>query len=205
MTAVRTLNLALLSGLAVALSACSMGAKDGPTTAAAPAECVYPDSPKDAAPLWICDAPVEGVAVSAVGVYGKSAAGPGFMKEQAAADARVKLAQQMKVHVNNMIKQYVETTGAGSSETVDKVNTSVSKLITSETITGSRIFRSNTSPAGGMYVLVGLDPTVTKEATEKILKTSMNNERALWQQFKAAKGQDEMAAEIAKMAAEGRQ
>jgi hypothetical protein len=46
---------------------------------------------------------------------------------------------------------------------------------------------------------------VTKEATEQILKTSMNNERALWQQFKAAKGQDEMAAEIAKMAAEGRQ
>ena len=165
----------------------------------------FPDSPKDAAPLWICDAPVEGVAVSAVGAANKSAAGVSFMKDQAAADARVKLAQQMKVHVNNMIKQYVETTGAGSSETVDKVNTSVSKLITSETITGSRIFRSTVSPKGDMYVLVGLDPTVTKEATEKILKTSMNNERALWQQFKAAKGQEEMAAEIARMAAEGRQ
>jgi hypothetical protein len=55
-----------------------------------------------------------------------------------------------------------------------------------------------------MYVLVGLDPKVAKEAAEKVLKTSMNNERALWQQFKAAKGQEEMAAEIAKMAAEGR-
>ncbi len=204
MTVFPMLKITLFSGLAVALSACSMGAKDGPKTAAAPAECVYPDSPKDTAPLWICDAPVEGVAVSAVGMHGKSAAGPSFMKDQAAADARVKLAQQMKVRVNNMIKQYVETTGAGSSETVDKVNTSVSKLITSETITGSRIFRSATSPSGGIYVLVGLDPTVTKEATEKLVKTSMNNDRALWQQFKAAKGQDEMAAEIAKMAAEGK-
>ena len=153
MAAFPMLKLTLVSGLAVALSACSMGAKDGPKTAAAPAECVYPDAPKESAPLWICDAPVEGVAVSAVGMHGKSAAGASFMKDQAAADARVKLAQQMKVRVSNMIKQYVETTGAGSSETVDKVNTSVSKLITSETITGSRIFRSNTSPAGGMYVL----------------------------------------------------
>lgn len=174
------------------------------SVAESPKECVFPDSPKDAAPLWVCDSPVEGVSVSAVGAANKSAAGVSFMKDQAAADARVKLAQQMKVLVNNMIKQYVETTGAGSSETVDKVNTSVSKLITSETITGSRIFRSTVSPKGDMYVLVGLDPTVTKEATEKVLKTSMNNERALWQQFKAAKGQEEMAAEIAKMAAEGR-
>ncbi len=194
----------LIASAAAVLAGCSSTPKTD-SVALPPLECVYPDSPKDAAPLWICDAPVEGVAVSAVGVHEKSAAGAAFMKDQAAADARVKLAQQMKVHVNNMIKQYVETTGAGSAETVDKVNTSVSKLITSETITGSRIYRSQTSPKGGIYVLVGLDPTVTKEATEKILKTSMNNERALWQQFKAAKGQDEMAAEIAKMAAEGRQ
>lgn len=196
--------LLVASAAAVVMTGCSSTEKKV-NVAEPPKECVFPDSPKDAAPLWICDAPVEGVAVSAVGAANKSAAGVSFMKDQAAADARVKLAQQMKVHVNNMIKQYVETTGAGSSETVDKVNTSVSKLITSETITGSRIFRSTVSPKGDMYVLVGLDPTVTKEATEKILKTSMNNERALWQQFKAAKGQEEMAAEIAKMAAEGRQ
>ncbi len=187
--------------LAVALSGC-FGGKDAvkpePKMAA---ECVFPDTPNVAAPLWVCDAPVEGVAVSAVGSHAQSAAGPAFMKEQAAASARVQLAQQMKVTVANMVKQYVETTGAASSETVDKVNTSVSKLITSETLTGSRVFRSITSPNGAMYVLVGLDPTVTKEAVEKVLKTSMNNDQALWQQFKAKKGQDELAEEIAKMKA----
>ena len=184
--------------LAVALTGC-MGGKEAvrpePPRAA---ECVFPDAPGAAAPLWVCDAPVEGVAVSAVGSHDKSAAGPSFMKEQAAASARVQLAQQMKVTVANMVKQYVETTGAASSETVDKVNTSVSKLITSETIVGSRIFRSVTSPHGAMYVLVGLDPTVTREAVAKVLKTSINNDQALWQQFKAQKGQDELAAEIAK-------
>lgn len=196
-------RIALVSALsAVALAGCFGGkeaAKPGPEKVV---ECAFPDVPGAAAPLWVCDAPVEGVAVSAVGSHNKSAAGIQFMKDQAAASARVTLAQQMKVKVNNMIKQYVETTGAGDSETVDKVNTSVSKLITSETISGSRIFRSATSPAGTMYVLVGLDPSTTKEAAEKVLKTSMNNDRALWQQFKAKKGQDELAEEIAKMTAQ---
>lgn len=196
-------HVVLLSSLmAVALSGCLGGKTSAvkPESKAA-AECVFPDAPTQAAPLWVCDAPVEGVAVSSVGSHEKSAAGPAFMKEQAAAAARVNLAQQMKVHVTNMIKQYVETTGAAGSETVDKVNTSVSKLITAETIVGSRVFRSTTSPNGSIYVLVGLDPTVTKEATEKVLKTSMNNDRALWQQFKAKKGQEELAEEIAKMKA----
>lgn len=162
-------------------------------------ECAFPDAPDTSAPLWVCDAPVEGVAVSAVGSHPKSGAGVDFMKQQAAASARVALAQQMKVHVTNMIKQYVETTGAADSETVDKVNTSVSKLITAETIEGSKIFRTITSPAGAIYVLVGMDPNLTARKTQDAIRTSMNNERALWQQFKAQKGQDELAADIAKM------
>ena len=187
-----------LVGVAVAM-AFMAGCASKKQVAAAPAECVFPDSPKDPAPLWVCDTPVEGVAVAAVGSHEKSAAGPQFMKDQATASARVVLAQQMKVRVTNMVKQYVETTGAASSETVDKVNTSVSKLITAETISGSRAFRSTVSPKGTMYVLVGLDPKLAEDQTKNVLKTSMRNERALWQQFKAKQGQDELAAEIAKM------
>lgn len=183
----------------VALALAGCGNKQIKPPVAAAAECVFPDSPKDVAPLWVCDAPVEGVAVSAVGSHEASKAGQSFMKDQAAAAARVRLAQQMRVHVTNMVKQYAETTGAAGSETVDKVNTSVSKLITSETITGSRIFRSTTSPKGAMYVLVGLDPKLAEQQTEAALRTSMNNDRALWQQFKAKKAQDELAAEIANM------
>ena len=123
------------------------------------------------------------------------------MKDQAVASARVNLAQQMRVHVANMVKQYAETTGAASSETVDKVNTNVSKLITAETITGSKLLRSVTSPNGAIYVLVGLDPALAREETEKALKSSMNSDQALWQQFKARKGQEELAEEIAKMKA----
>lgn len=162
-------------------------------------DCVFPDAPAAAAPGWICDQPVEGVAVSAVGVAEKSAAGHSFMKNMAATDARVQLAQAMQVHVQNMVKQYAETTGAADSETVDKVNTSVTKQITDETLVGTKIFKTRTSPNGALYVLLGMDASVAATATENALKTSMNNDNALWQQFKAQKGQEELAASIANM------
>jgi hypothetical protein len=174
---------------------CASNEPAKPKAQAAP-DCVWPATTQ-AAPAWTCDEPVEGVEVSAVGIYEKTAAGLQFQKDQATAAARVTLAQQMRVHVANMIKQYVETTGEGSAETVDKVNTSVSKLITNETLEGSRIYKSAVSPNGQMYVLVGFDAKVAARKTEQVLKTSMNNEKALWQQFKAKQSQDELAAAIA--------
>ena len=162
-------------------------------------DCVFPDASSTPAPGWVCDEPVDGIAVSAVGVAEKSAAGHSFMKNMAATDARVQLAQAMRVHVQNMVKQYAETTGAADSETVDKVNTSVTKQITDETLVGSTIFKTRNSPNGALYVLLGMDASVAAAATENALKTSMNNDNALWQQFKAQKGQDELAASIANM------
>ena len=121
------------------------------------------------------------------------------MKNMAATDARVQLAQAMKVHVQNMVKQYAETTGAADTETVDKVNTSVTKQITDESLVGTKVFKTVTSPKGDLYVLLGMDAASAATATQNALKTSMNNDKALWQQFKAQKGQDELAASIANM------
>ena len=79
------------------------------------------------------------------------------------------------------------------------LNTSVSKLITNETLVGSRIFKTRTSPSGGLFVLMGLDSTNVQQAAKESIQTSMNNDQALWQEFKAKKAQDELAAEIATM------
>ncbi|MCW9046432.1 MAG: LPP20 family lipoprotein [Gammaproteobacteria bacterium] len=163
------------------------------------ADCVFPDAPGSAAPGWVCDEPVEGVEVSAVGSAQKSGAGHDFMKQMASTSARVQLAQNMQVQVRNMVKQYIETTGAADSETVDKVMTSVTKQITNETLVGTKIYKTRTSPTGNLYVLVGMDEASVEKATKNAVKTSMKNERALWQQFKAQKSQDELAAEISKM------
>jgi hypothetical protein len=180
-----------VSVIALGITACAS------TPPVKEAECTFPGSDKSA-PLWVCDAPVEGMTVGAVGTATKSEAGIGFMKQMAATEARVHLAQQMKVQVQNMIKQYAETTGAGSQETVDRVNTAVTKQITDQSLQGTKIFRSIVAPDGSMYVLVGLDELAAQKLTESAVKTSMNNDRAAWQQFKAQKGQDELAADIAK-------
>jgi hypothetical protein len=186
-------NVLLMSVIALSVAACSTP----PAKVEKVAECVFPGSDK-AAPLWVCDAPVEGMTVGAVGSAAKSDAGVAFMKQMAATDARVQLAQNMKVQVQNMIKQYAETTGAGSKETVDRVNTAVTKQITDQTLQGTKIFRSIVAPDGTMYVLVGLDEVAAQKLTETAVRTSMNNDQAAWQQFKAQKGQDELAAEISK-------
>lgn len=192
----RKLNMLLISAVALGLAACSTPAKKDVIS-----ECVFPGTDKSA-PLWVCDAPVEGMTVGAVGSTQKSDAGAAFMKQMATTDARVQLAQSMKVQVQNMIKQYAETTGAGSAETVDRVNTSVTKQITDQTLQGTKVFRSIVAPDGSMYVLVGLDEASAQKLTETAIKTSMNNDRAAWQQFKAQKGQDELAADIAKQKVE---
>jgi len=163
------------------------------------ASCLFADGSGQPAPEWVCGAPVNGVDLSAVGYADKSGAGPNFMKQMAATSARVELAQTMKVEVQNMIKQFAETTGAGDSETVDRVNTSVTKQITKETLVGSKIFRQMPTPSGGMVVLVGLDADTVNQLSEQALKTSMKNERALWQKFQAEKSFDELASEIANM------
>ena len=179
---------------AVMLTACG---KDDSIKEAA--ECVFPDAPDTAAPGWVCDQPVEGLEVSAVGVAEKSAAGHSFMKNMAATDARVQLAQRLQVQVQNMVKQYAETTGAADSESVDKVNTSVTKQITDQSLLGTKIYKTRTSPNGALYVLLGMDGEAVAQATQNALRTSMGNDAALWQQFKAQKAQDELAAAISEM------
>jgi hypothetical protein len=180
--------------IAVLLTACG---KDDSIMAIT--ECVFPDATDTEAPYWVCDQPVKELAVSAVGVAEKSAAGHSFMKNMASTDARVQLAQRMQVHVNNMVKQYAETTGAADSETVDKVNTSVTKQITDQSLLGTKIYKTALSPNGALYVLIGMDENATAEVTQRALRTSMRNDAALWQQFKAQKAQDELAASIAEM------
>ncbi|HEY0666314.1 MAG TPA: LPP20 family lipoprotein [Gallionella sp.] len=185
--------------LLMGLSACG----STPAKVAVAPECTFPNSmPKEAAPGWVCDEPVPGIAVSAVGSAQKSKAGIAFMKQMAAADGRVQLAQSVRIQVANMIKQYAETTGAADQETVDQVNSSVTKQITNESLSGTKILKSTTGPDGTLYVLVGLDEEAAQKITETAIKTSMNNDRAAWQQFRAQKGQDELAAEIAKQKGE---
>lgn len=170
-----------------------------PVSEAPPPDCVWPGSDK-AAPGWICDEPVPGLDVQAVGSAPKSAAGAAFMKQQAALQGRAELARQMKVKVSAQVKNYIGTTGIGEGETVDAAAESVARSLTVETLQGSKIYKSMTSPTDGqMYVLMGINQAQAQQAVQAAVNTSMKNDQALWQKFQAKKAFDEMAAEIAKM------
>ena len=179
----------------VLLAACSSSPERSGSSALA--DCVYPDGSDKAAPGWICDEPVAGVSVSAVGIAGPTKAGPSFQKDTATADARGKLVEQFQVQVDKMVKSYLGTTGIGDSETVDSVSQSVLKTVSSDTLYGSKVFKSRRGPDGSMYVLVGLDESATREAAAQAVASSMNNDNALWQQFQAQQGFDELKESIA--------
>ena len=155
-------------------------------------ECSYPDNPSQAAPEWVCNEALDGYEVAAVGVTEKSKAGIAFMEQIAATNARVKLAQQIRVQVQNMVKTFLETTGSGDSETVDRANTSVTRQITDESLAGSKVVKKITNKLGTLYVLVAIDETEFNSLTSDALSTSMDNDNALWQQFRAQQSQQEL-------------
>lgn len=160
-------------------------------------DCVFPN--QSVAPGWVCDESVSGLGIQAVGTAEKSYAGHGYMKDMAQAAALSHLAEQFKVKVAKMVKQYIGTTGIGSTEAVDAAASSTIKMIAANTMEGAKVYKMRIGPEGRMYVLVGLDAEKTKTLVEHAVKTSMKNERALWQEFKVQKSHDEMAAGITAM------
>ncbi len=182
-------------GASMLLGACSDTKPEKDDTPVVVDQCTWPDAPAAVAPEWVCSGSMEGVELAGVGSHKSKV--PSLARQKAQLDARVDLAQRMKVHVENLTKAYLETTGSGDEETVDQAVTSTSKQITDQTLVGVKTLRTRVSPNGTTYVIVGLNPEDVERVTETALRTSMNNERAAWQQFRAQKGYDELAKEIA--------
>jgi len=150
------------------------------------------------APEWICnDAANFKDGVYAVGSAQKTPLGYSFQKEEATAVARDAIARKISLKVKNMLKRYYSSTGVKDSQTSERVVTSVSKQLAKETLQGSKIIQSWTSPKGTLFVLVG----VSNEDLKKSLKNSLStykNKSALWQELKAQKAQEELEKQIDK-------
>ncbi len=191
----------LISALSIlalsVISGCSSEPKKTGNTNVLVADCVFPNTEKPA-PGWICDQPVAGVPVSAVGVAEPSKGGISFMKDIAAADGRGRLAEQMQIRVSKMVKKYLGNTGVAKTETIDAVTSSTIKTVTDQQLIGSKIYKTRTGPKGRLFALVGIDAKNAEKIAEQAVRTSMANDKALWQQFKAKQSFDEMAKEISK-------
>ncbi|WP_321779192.1 LPP20 family lipoprotein [Sulfurimonas sp.] len=139
---------------------------------------------KQLAPKWACVPMVEG-AYAGVGIAQKSAAGMGHMRRIALANGRSDLAQQIKSQVKDKVETFTRTTGVGEGETIDQVNTAVSKQIAKVDLQGSKAVDAWTAPSGALYMLVTVPEATVNGEVKKAIKTSFKNDQALWQQFQS--------------------
>ncbi len=159
-------------------------------------ECPFPGS-QTPAPGWVCDEPVAGVPVSAVGTWEKSKAGHGFMKEMAVAQARGQLADYLGTEVKKKIKQRISASGIGATETVEKFGGYVADLFTEQNLVGSRLYKSTSAPNGDIFVLVGMTKDEVQKTVTEVLQNSIEQDPDKWQEFGASQGQEELIEAVA--------
>ena len=106
--------------------------------------CTYPDSPDLEAPAWLCNSSLEGVELAEVGSFRQTKAGVQFQKDQAIADARIKLAGESMFHKERQIS-----------------------------LADTKVFRSKVNPdTGVLYVLVGVDQAMNQQGKASSVKVS---------------------------------
>ena len=129
------------------------------------------------APAWVCDEPVSGLEIQAVGMAEKSAAGQNYMQDMARISALGLLAEKMKIKVDTSVSQYIDTLEGGARvEKVDTLATRAKNKITSKTLENIKNYNSLRGPEGRIYVLVGLDRISANALLEKVVKTSAKNQ-----------------------------
>ena len=149
------------------------------------------------APAWVLNGHETG-SISAVGsaVIGKS--GMQFARTEALAHGRDELARQVSTKVKALVNNFVEQTGLGDDQLVDRFSKQVTKQVTNETLSGSRQKDLWVSPSKELYVLVVMDPAAVKQTVKKQLTTTYQSDQARWQEFKARNGEAELDREIEK-------
>ncbi|MBB1273372.1 MULTISPECIES: LPP20 family lipoprotein [Psychromonas] len=165
--------------------------------------CFYPDAPKEEAPQWVCGVTPTGLEISATGYAKKNVAGASIMNDISINDARVNLGRQFEVNVQSILKtastSSTNTTTEGVSENVDEYFENVTKSISSTTLNNSRIITKRTSPAGGLYTLVGMDKATFDMNFSKVIQKAEAKDAELWSKFNDKKTADELANVLSKL------
>ena len=136
------------------------------------------------APQWTC-IPQSQEYYAGVGIAEKSAAGMDHMRRVAMANGRSDLAQQIETLVKDKVSLYTGTTGVTATETVDKTTESVTKQVAKVNLKDSKAVDMWTAPSGAIFMLVTVSKSETNKQIKNNIRTSFNNDQALWQQFKA--------------------
>jgi LPP20 lipoprotein len=161
----------VLLSVSMLLSGYAFGDSTGISTQIAkvnkPKKCLFPKS-KKRAPDWVCNINEDNLAVTAVGSCTKSKAGIAFMEQMAATDARVHLADKLRLAVQQKI--------AGNEGGVVYDNDLISK-ISDEQLQGTKVLKSVYGPRGKLYVLMGIDEEGAQKLQEAIAADYLAQQR----------------------------
>jgi len=165
--------------------------------------CFYPDAPTEKAPQWVCGVTPQELEISATGYAKKNVAGASIMNDVSLNDARVSLGRQFEINVQSIIKSAstssTNTTTLGVSENVDEYFENVTKSISSTTLNNSRVITKRTSPAGGLYTLVGMDKATFDLNFRKVIQKAEAKDAELWSKFNDKKTSDELSNVLSKL------
>ena len=158
-------------------------------------QCIYPDSPNDKAPAWVCDVMPTDLGAGAMGYAKKSIAGLNIMRKAAVTNARASLAAQFETHVKDQVEQSINSESKSSNEqvtekAVEKIQ-SATKTTVDSSLANSKIIVSQISPKGNLYILVGMD-TQTYQANIDKLNNEVKKQVDLWNKFNNEKAQKEV-------------
>ena len=89
-----------------------------------------------------------------------------------------------------------ETVNKDDMSSVDEVVfesfESATKTVVSRSLANSKVFMSQVSPAGGLYILIGMDEQAYKNNINSVLST-MNHDSKLWKTFNNQKASEKLA------------
>lgn len=174
-----TLSIAMVGVIALSFSGC--GAKPEVEESVFDNTCKIENVD---APSWVCVPHFED-AFAGVGIAEKSNAGMAHMRKVAYANGRSDLAQQVQTQVKDKMELFTRSTGVAERETIEQVNTAVSKQVAKVDLAGSKSVGLWTAPSGALYMLVKVNKDSVNNEINKAVKSSFKNDDALWQQFQS--------------------
>jgi len=139
------------------------------------------------------------------GVYGSGLAKmnqPAMSKTTADQRARQEVVQAIEVKVSSMVKDFMQQSGIGDAGQALQFSQSVSKGVSSHVLNGCKILKRKVCPDGTWHSLalwpIGNANELKKEIDNKA-KNLVKNEQALYNEFKAKNGFEDLQKELDKL------
>lgn len=149
-------------------------------------ECTHKDAPTVPAPLWVCDVPIEGYAISAVGFSEKKPTSS-LTTAAATAQARTKMSSQFASEVAEVVQEYQKAVQTDENEAFMVDQDLVRQTFTSAFLFGSKVVRTLTSPTHGQYVVIAMDKETYQANAAKLMAALEDEDARLKKMFEDEK------------------